>query len=86
MQDILVSQMPGQWPGQAQLTAFFDRVVQRNLLFVVKIAVETADTIQMAVNRFGLQSSVQQIINICGQFLIGDCFDGMLRWERPAIR
>ena len=30
----------------------------------------------MAVNRFGLQSSVQKIIDIGGQLLIGDRFDG----------
>ena len=58
MQDILVSQMPGQWSGQAQFTAPFDRILQLNLLLMVKIAVEAADAVQMAVNRFGLQSSV----------------------------
>jgi len=76
LQYILVSQVPGQRPGQAQFTAPFDRIAQRNLLFVVKIAVEAADAVQMAVNRFGLQSSVQQIIDICSQLLIGDRFDG----------
>jgi hypothetical protein len=45
MQHILVSQMPGQWPGQAQFTASFDRIADRNLLFVVKIAVEAADAV-----------------------------------------
>jgi hypothetical protein len=76
MQYVLISQMPGQWPGQAQFTAPFDRVAQRNLLFVVKIAIEAADAVQMAVNRFRLQSSVQKIIDVCGQLLIGDRFDG----------
>ncbi len=45
MQDILVSQVFRQWPRQAQFTAPFDRIAQRNLLFVVKIAVEAADTV-----------------------------------------
>jgi hypothetical protein len=58
MQDILVSQMPGQWPRQAQFTASFNRILQLNLLLVVKLTVEATDTVQMAVNRFGLQSSV----------------------------
>ena len=33
----------------------------------------------MAVNRFGLQSSVQKIINVCGQLLIGDRLDGNIQ-------
>jgi len=33
----------------------------------------------MTVNRFGLQSSVQKIIDIGGQLLIGDRFDGNIQ-------
>jgi len=76
MQHILVSQMPGQWPGKAQLTAPFDRILQLNLLFVVKIAVKASNAVQMAVDRFGLQSSVQQMIDVRSQLPVGDRFNG----------
>ena len=68
--------MPGQWLRQAQLAAPSDRIADRYLFFIAQIAVEAADTDQMAVDRFGPQSFNQQIIDISVDLLIVDVLKG----------
>jgi len=73
---MFIPQKARQWSGQAQGVAPFDGVNHRYLLLMDQVVVKPPDAVQMAVDGFGSQPSIQQMINIAQQDLMRHLFDG----------
>ncbi len=63
-----------------------DRVDYADFLLVVKVIVEAADTVQMAVNCFGLKPSIQEKIDISQQFFMGHVLKGYIQLQDKMLK
>ncbi len=83
---LFISQMAGQRPGQPQGIAALHRVDHGHLLFFNEVVVKPPDAVQMAVDRFGLQPPIQQVIEVSQQLFMVDCLNGHIHPDHKLLQ
>jgi hypothetical protein len=84
-ENLFLSQMARQWPGQPQgITALY-RVDYGHLLFFNEVVVKPPDAVQMAVDGLGLQPPIQQVIQVSQQLFMVYFLNGYVHPDHKLL-
>jgi len=82
---LFIPQMARQRPGQPQGITALHRVDHGHLLFLDEVVVKPPDAVQVTVDGFGLQPSIQEVIEVSQQLFMGHRLDGYIHPDHELL-